>query len=787
MAGSLLGTEVRRVEDPDLLNGRGTYIGNLQLDGMLHIGFVRSPLAHAEIVSVDTSAAKSAPGIVGAYSAGELNVPAPPPFIQVDERVVRPPLAVDRVRFVGEAVAVVVGESPTAVADAIELVDVEYEELPAVVDLEQAMDPASEPQFPELGGNIADGFRDSQGDSVLDDAEVVARARIENQRVAVVPLEGNAVAVEPGGPAQDQDITVHVSTQMPHGVRAGLAAAFELDSERVRVISPHVGGAFGGKAGAIPEHAVAVALARELGRPVRWIEDRSENMQAMPHGRAQVQYAELGLRRDGSIVGLRCRNIGDAGAYAWFGGSLVLGPTRLMAQGVYDIPKISYDGAMVMTNTTPVGAFRGAGRPEAAAMLERLMDLAAAELDVDPVALRKQNLLSPDQLPMTTLVGANYDSGDYAMPLDEVVRLAGYDELRAEQARRVEAGETTLLGIGVSAYVEITGGGSGDYAEVEVHENGARIKVGTSAHGQGHATAFSMIVADTLGIPVDAIEFIQSDTAEVPRGGGTGGSRSLQVGGSAVRDAGAKVLERAKELAATRLEAGVEDIELTDAGELGVAGVPNATITWAELVETAGAEGERLAADVDFAPGGATFPFGAHISVVEVDVETGKVRPVRHVAVDDCGRIMNPMLVRGQQHGGAAQGIAQALWEEVSFDADGNPETGTLAEYAIPSAAEFPSFEMHNTETPTPHNPLGAKGIGESSTIGATPAVQNAVVDALKHLGVRHVDMPATPERVWRAIQQGSDAAHWQEPPAGFASLKERGAETPDDADEAVV
>ncbi|MFC7342741.1 xanthine dehydrogenase family protein molybdopterin-binding subunit [Saccharopolyspora griseoalba] len=787
MAGSLLGTEVQRVEDPDLLRGRGTYIGNLRLDGMLHVGFVRSPLAHAKIVSVDTGAAAAAPGIVGAYSAAELEVPAPPPFIQVDERVVRPPLAVDRVRFVGEPVAVVVGEDPVAVADAIELVDVEYDELPAVVDMERAMDPGSEPQFPELGGNIASGYRDPRGASVLDGAEVVARARIENQRVAVVPLEGNAVAVEPGGPDQDHDITVHVSTQMPHGVRSGLAAAFGFDAERVRVSSPHVGGAFGGKAGAIPEHAVAVALALRHRRPVRWIEGRSENMQSMPHGRAQVQYVELGLRRDGSIVGLRCRNIGDGGAYAWFGGSLVLGPTRMMSQGVYDIPQISYDGAMVMTNTTPVGAFRGAGRPEAAAMLERMIDLAAAELDVDPVELRRKNFLAPEKLPMTTQVGANYDSGDYRLPLDEAVRLAGYQELRAEQARRIEAGETALLGIGVSAYVEITGGGSGDYAEVEVHGDGARIRVGTSAHGQGHATAFSMIVADTLGIPVEKVEFIQSDTAEVPRGEGTGGSRSLQIGGSAVRDAGAEVLQRAKELAADRLEAGVDDIELTEAGELGVAGVPSASVSWAELAELAGAEGQRLAASVDFAPGGATFPFGAHVSVVEVDAETGKVTPLRHVAVDDCGRILNPLLVRGQQHGGAAQGIAQALWEEVTFDADGNPETGTLADYAIPSAAEFPFFEVHNTETPTPHNPLGAKGIGESATIGSTPAVQNAVVDALKHLGVRHVDMPLTPERVWEAIQLGPEASFWQEPPAAFGSLAERGADAPDDPDEAVV
>lgn len=786
MVGSLLGTEVQRVEDPELLRGRGTYVGNLDVKGALHLGFVRSPVAHARVTGVDVAAAAAAPGIVGAFSAADLEVPIPPPFVELNPKCARPPLATDRVRFVGEPVAVVVGESATAVADALELVDVDYEPLDVVADPEQALAPDAELQFPELGSNIAGGFRDPAGDEVLADAEVVVRARIENQRVAVVPLEGNAIAVEPGGPDQEHDVTVHVSTQMPHGLRDGLAKAFGWEPHRIRVISPHVGGGFGGKAGLISEHAVAVAVALRLGRPVRWVETRSENMQGMPHGRAQVQYAELGLRRDGTITGLRCRVIGDCGAYAGFGGSLALSSTRMMSQGVYRIPKISYDGVAVLTNTTPVGAFRGAGRPEAAAMLERMVDLAAAELGVDPAALRRKNFLVPESFPHKTLTGATYDSGDYALPYEEALRLADYDALRAEQARRIEAGEKVLLGIGTSAYVEITGGGAGEYAEVEVHEAGARIKVGTSAHGQGHATSFAMIVSDTLGIPLEDIEFVQSDTAEVPRGSGTGGSRSLQIAGSAVREAGDLVLRKAKELAAARLEASVDDIELTDGG-LGVAGVPSTVIAWSELARAASEDGDRLAANIDFAPGGATFPFGAHVSVVEVDVETGFVRPVRHIAVDDCGRIVNPMLVRGQQHGGAAQGIAQALWEQVTFDAEGNPETGTLADYTIPSAADLPSFEVTNTVTPSPLNPLGAKGIGESATVGSTPAVQNAVIDAVKHLGVRHIDMPATPERVWRAIQEGASATCWQEPPAAFADLPVRGDSAPEDAEEAVV
>lgn len=790
MVGSMLGNEVQRIEDPELLRGAGTYVGNYEPRGVLHLGFVRSPVAHAELASIDLTAAAAAPGVLGAYTAAELDAPIPPSFIPLNDACARPALATDRVRFVGEAVAVLVGESKAAVDDAIELVDVDYEELPPVADPEQAVRSGAPLQFPDLGTNVAAGYRDAAGEEVLDGADVVVRARIENQRVAVVPLEGNAIVVEPGGDDHDHDVTAHVSTQMPHGVRSGIATAFGLDLERVRIIAPHVGGAFGGKAGLAPEHTVAIALARRWGRPMKWVESRAENMQGMPHGRGQVQYAELGLTSVGAIVGLRCRVLGDSGAYAGFGGALAMGPTRTMSQGVYRIPAISYSAAAVLTNTTPMGAFRGAGRPEAAAMLERMMDLAAAELDVDPVQLRRKNFLAPQEFPLNTLVGAHYDSGDYDLALTEVLRLADYEQLRAEQARRLREGSTHLLGVGVASYVEITGGGSGDFGEIEVHENGARIKVGTSAHGQGHATSFAMIVSDQLGIPFDDIEFVQSDTARVPRGGGTGGSRSLQIGGSALRRAAEQVLQRAREMTAAQLEAAPEDIVVTGPGELGVAGVPAATISWVKLARTAAEQGDPLTEHVDFKPDGATFPFGAHVSVVEVDVETGFVRPVRHIAVDDCGQVLNPMLVRGQQHGGAAQGIAQALWEQVAYDADGNPLNATLADYAIPSAAEFPSLEVAGTETPSPHNPLGAKGIGESATVGSTPAVQNAVVDALRHLGVRHLDMPATPERVWRAIraaQDGTDVGTWQEPPTVFDELTVRGGVRTRDEDEAVV
>jgi carbon-monoxide dehydrogenase large subunit len=547
-------------------------------------------------------------------------------------------------------------------------------------------------------------------------------------------------------------------------------------------VAPYVGGAFGAKVGAGAEHVVVIAAARLLDRPLAWSETRSENLVATPHGRGQVDYIEMGFDEEARITGMHCRVISDAGAYAGFGGALALGPTRMMAQGVYRIPTIRYDVAAAMTNTTPMGAFRGAGRPEAAEFLERIMDIAADELDIDPVELRRRNLLGADIFPYTTVMGTTYDSGDYGRALETVVARAGYDELRAEQDRRRKAGDPVALGIGVAVYVEITAGGGGqELGVVEIGEDGsATIRVGTSGHGQGHPTSFAMIVADQLGIPFESIRFVQSDTAAVATGGGTGGSRSLQLGGSAVLEATEVVLQRARVLAARHLEASPEDIVVTRDGRIGVAGVPARALSWAELARQAIDEGEGLAASVNFRSPGASFPFGAHIAVVEVDTETGKVRPVRHVAVDDCGRILNPLIVEGQQHGGIAQGMAQALWEQVVFDAEGNPLTSNLADYAMPSAAELPSFEASSTETPSPNNPLGAKGIGESGTIGSTPAVHNAVIDALSHLGVRHIDMPCTPERVWSALAEaaaGRPRDPWREPPDVFAALPVTGEE----------
>ncbi|MGI9062520.1 MAG: xanthine dehydrogenase family protein molybdopterin-binding subunit [Pseudonocardiaceae bacterium] len=783
MPGSLIGTAVRRVEDPDLVRGRATYVDDLPIDGLCHLAFVRSSLAHGTLLGVDATAARAAPGVVAVFTATDLAIPRHHSFVGLNDACMRPPLAEDRVRFAGEAVAVIVAESRTAAADAVELVEVDVDPLPAVADPENALADGAPLQFAELGTNLAAGAREPNGTDPLDGAEVVVRARMENQRVAVVPLEGNAITVQPV--SGDYDLLVHVSTQMPHLLRDLAARLFSLDPARIRVIAPDVGGGFGGKAGIAPEHAVAIAAARALGCPVSWVETRSENLVAMPHGRAQVHYVELGVRRDGRITGMRVRVVGDAGAYAGFGGGLAMGPTRSMAQGVYRMPALGYDAAVALTNTTPVGAFRGAGRPEAAAFVERIVDMAAAELAMDPVEFRRRNLVGPDEFPFTTQVGTTYDCGDYDAPLTEVLRLVGYnglvgyDALRAEQARRRETGERRLLGIGISTYVEITAGaGREEFGSVHVHPDGTvTVRVGTSAHGQGHATTFGTLVADALAIDLADVRFEQSDTAVIPTGGGTGGSRSLQIGGNAVRAAADEVVERARELAASLLEADVADVVVAD-GAVGVAGVPGQSLRWAELAAAAERDGGSLAASPGFSQDAATFPFGAHVSVVEVDVETGQVTPVRHVAVDDCGRVLNPMIVAGQQHGGVAQGIAQALWEHVGYDAEGNPLSTTLAEYAAPSAADLCDIDAANTETPTPLNPLGAKGIGESATVGSTPAVQNAVVDALAHLGVRHLDMPCTSQRVWRAIRDaraGTLADPWREPPSVFATLPEWG------------
>jgi carbon-monoxide dehydrogenase large subunit len=607
------------------------------------------------------------------------------------------------------------------------------------------------------GGNLAKERPWPEPSRALEGAEVVVRGRFVNQRVAAVPLEPNAATAVPD-PSGD-GLLLYAPCQAPFWVRDTVAEVLGMAPERVRVVVPAVGGAFGARIVTYPEQVAVAALARRLRRPVRYVESRSESMLAMTHGRAQVQEVELAATREGRITGLRARLVADGGAYPGETPSNV-SSTRYMASGAYRIARVEVAWACAATNTTPVAAYRGAGRPEATAMVERAVDLLAARLRLDPAELRRRNLIPARAFPYTTATRARYDSGDYEGALDRVLEAAGYEALRAEQARRRERGDVLQLGVGLSLYVEVTGVGS-EYGEVVVERDGrVTARTGVSPHGQGHETAFAALVAATLGVAAEQVTVVHSDTAALPRGEGTMGSRSLQIGGSAVAEAATQVVERARALAAHLLEAPAEDVVVFPGEGLGVVGAPSTALSWAELAAAAADPARRppgmdagLAAAVDFKMERSTFPFGAHLAVCEVDTETGRARLLRHLAVDDAGRLLNPVLAEGQVHGGIAQGVAQALFEEVRYDADGNCLNGNLATYAMPSAADLPAFETERTQTPTPLNPLGVKGIGESGTVGSVPAVQNAVVDAVAHLGVTHIDMPLTPERVWRAIR----------------------------------
>jgi carbon-monoxide dehydrogenase large subunit len=750
----VLGHPVRRVEDPGFLTATSHYVEDIFVDGALHAVFVRSFIAHARITRVDSLAASSMPGVVGVFASDDLETgrlsPADGP-----QYMARPIVADDVVRFVGERVAIVVAETRSQAVDAAERVIVDYEPLEAVTDVGGAMAPDATLLFPEHGTNVV------MDKSVGDDdwagkADIVVRARFHNQRVAPLPLETNAALAVPerGG-----RLTMWVSCQAQFSVRDDIASALGMAPGDLDVVSPAVGGGFGAKIDTYPEHVAVAALARELQRPVRYVETRSENLAAMTHGRDQIQEIQLGASAEGLLVGLRTHLVADVGAYPQ-GASLLPKLTRQMLSGVYRISRIQCRVTTVLTNKTPVAAYRGAGRPEATALLERAVDMVAARLDMDPVEVRLRNFIPSEAFPYKTPTRAIYDSGDYAAALGKALHIAGYDKLRAEQRMRRERKDVRLLGIGLSTYVEVTGMEGAEYGAVEIHDDGAvEVTTGISPHGQGHETALIQLVSSQLRVPMETISVIHSDTRLVPRGSGTMASRSLQLGGSAVARCTDTVIERAKLVAGRVLEASIEDLAVQDDGRIGVVGAPQRSIAWDRLARLASdpdllpsGETPGLRAHVDFDPEAFTYPFGAHVSVVEVDIETGKVAPLRHVAVDDCGRILNPVLVEGQVHGGLAQGIGQALYEEVLYDRDGQLLTTHLGYYRMASAAEMCSFERAFTETPTPLNPLGAKGVGESATIGSTPAVQNAVVDALTHLGVQHIDMPLTPERVWRAL-----------------------------------
>jgi len=754
---SILGTRVLRTEDPRFLTTGGVYTEDLtdeRLAGACHVFFVRSPVAHARIGKIDASAALAMPGVLAVYTAEDLaGLPPIDPIMAglVNATMTRPLLATGKVRFVGEAVAAVVTEEPYQGEDAIELVDVDYDPLPAVVDLDDAL--ADEVLlFEDAGTNVAARFGDkgSLRQDLFDGCEVVVSHTFTNQRVAPAPMESRAAAAAWG---DDGRLISWIPNQGAQGTRDDLVKLLKLDEGQVRMITPDVGGAFGAKFGADPEHVIVAWVARELGRPARWTETRFENLVAMTHGRAQRHTISIGGSREGDVSAYRLEILQDGGAYPRIGAILPF-LTILMASGPYDIPNAEAVGTTVTTSTTPIGAYRGAGRPEATAAIERAFDLFAAEIGMDPAQVRRRNLLPKFTEPHQTSFGALYDSGDYVAALDKALEAAGYDELRAEQARRRASGDVNQLGIGVACYVEITGGGDeagppSENATVEVHPDGtATILTGTSPHGQGHSTAWAMIASEELGIPVENFTVKWGDTDLIPVGGGTGGSRSLQQGGAAVQQASRELLDVAKERAAAALEASADDLRFdVSRSAFAVAGDPEASVPLADL-----AKDDRLFVHSVFAAPGATFPFGTHVAVAEVDTETGKPTLTRVITVDDAGLVLNPLLAEGQRHGGIAQGAAQALLEEFVYDSEGNPLTASFADYPIVSATELPSFELASMETPTTYNPLGVKGIGEAGTIGATPAVQNAIVDAVAHLGVRHVEMPATAMRIWRAI-----------------------------------
>ena len=747
---SIVGTRVARTEDPRLLTVGATYVDDLRvpaLSGALRVTFVRSPLAHALVTGIDVSAAREQPGVVAVLTAKDLDdLPAPR-----DAPMAEPLLAADRVRFAGEPVAIVVTADAYQGEDAAELVSVDYEPLAAVIDFADALDGGTL-LFPAAGSNIAGtGGTESYADAAFNGCEVVLERTIVNQRVAPVPLEVRAAAAV----WADEHLTFWASTQNVQLTRRIVGRALGLGASAVRVIAPDVGGGFGAKIGADRDMIAVAWAAKRIGRPLRWVETRSENLVAMTHGRAQRQGIKIGGMRAGRILAYRLDIVQDCGAYPRLG-RVLPSLTSLMSGGPYDIADVQAGFRAVVTNTTPIAAYRGAGRPEATAAIERAVDLFAAEIGMDPAEIRRRNLVPPDRFPHSTASGAVYDTGNYGEALDRVLAAAGYGELRAGQQRRRERGDTAQLGIGVSCYVEITAedAAAGETARLVVHPDGtATVLTGSSPQGQGHATTWAMLVQDQLAIPMSRVTVVHGDTDLIPKAVGTHGSRSLQLGGAAVHQAAVQVRDQARQLAAEMLEASDADLELdTERGVWQVRGDPATGLSWAQIAGHAGPGG--LTADAEFAPGRPTFPFGSHLAVVEVDTETGKARLLRHVSVDDAGTVVNPVLAAGQRHGGIAQGAAQALLEEVVYDADGNPLTSTLAAYAAITAAELPSFELVEMQTPTDVNPLGAKGIGEAGTIGSLPAVQNAVIDAVAHLGVRHIGMPATPERVWTAISE---------------------------------
>ena len=774
---ALLGSPIKRREDPRLITGQATYVDDIKIPGMLHMMVLRSPYGHARINSINTDAARKHPGVAAVYTAADLkgvvgNVAIAVPLGKIAEGMgVRGALADGKVRFFGDPVAVVIADDPYAARDARDLIEVDYEPLPAAIDVEKAMQPDAPLLYEEFGTNVAFGMHppteeiDKVFEQTKADGGIIVKTRLYNQRLAPASMETRGVVAEYR--KAGKTLTVWSSSQIPHILRNVLSALVGLPQHQVRVIVPEVGGGFGSKLNIYPEEMIAAFASMKTGRAVKWIEDRSENLATTVHGRDQVDYIEAAATRDGKVTGLKVYGISDLGSYSQlFTDVIMIAFGFPVSCGAYDIPAIHLSADIVFTNKAPTDAYRGAGRPEATYAVERAMDLVARELGKDPFEIRKINFIRPDQFPYKSAAGAVYDTGDYVPALEKAMDIIGYQSLRAEQAQKRASGNGKLMGIGISSYIEICGFGPKGTAPVGLYES-ARVRVeqsgtvmvytGSSPHGQGEETTFAQIVAEEFSIPVESVMIMHGDTDSTPEGRGTYGSRTTAVGGSAVFNAVQRLKEKMKQIAAHMLEASASDVALED-GKFSVAGSPQKSVSFSDVAATANLSNTLapgiepgLETTVFFEPEACVFPFGTHICVVEVDRETGEAEIKRFVAVDDCGRQINPLLVQGQVHGGIAQGIGQAMIEGVEYAEDGQLLTGTLMDYAMPIASELPHFELDHTVTLTTVNPLGVKGVGEAGTIGSTPAVAAAIADAL---GVAHIDMPFRPEKLWKIIQQ---------------------------------
>lgn len=777
---SPLGQSVPRKEDARLVTGRTRWTDNLRPAGTLHMVFLRSPHAHARISGIDVSAAREHPGVVEVITGADVadeqgSLPCAWPVTSDIVHPNHPAMAVDEVRYVGEAVACVVARDTATATDALEMIDVDFEPLDAVVDMEAALADDAPLVHADAGTNRSYLWPMAAGDvdSAFTEAPVILERRYVQQRLIPAAMEPRSVVCEPDG----DTFTLYSATQVPHIVRVMLAMSTGIAEHNIRVVAPDVGGGFGSKLQVTAEELLALLLARRMGQPVKWTETRSEGFQTTHHGRDQIQDIAIAADHDGSIRGLKVDLLADMGAYLMLvtPGVPVLG--ALMYPAIYKMDAYSFSCTGVFTTKMPTDAYRGAGRPEATYAIERIMDELAGELDMDPIQLRRRNWIDSSEFPYETIAGLTYDSGDYAAATDRALELFGYDNLRSEQrTRRAQADPSTdsalQLGIGVSTYTEMCGlapsrvlgslsygAGGWEHASVRMLATGkVEVVTGTTPHGQGHVTSWSQIAADRLGVDVQDVRVLHGDTQVAPKGMDTYGSRSLTVGGVAVVQACERVVEKARPVAAHLLEAAEADLEFSG-GAFRVRGTPEpsksmaevalATFTAHDLPE--GVE-PSLDAEATFDPENFSYPHGTHLCAVEVDTETGGVRIRSYVAVDDVGTVVNPQIVEGQLHGGIAQGIGQALYEEASYDPDGNLVTTTMADYLLPSAADLPDFMIDRTETPATSNPLGAKGVGEAGTIAATPAVVNAIVDALAPYGVHDIPMPCTPERVWRAL-----------------------------------